>query len=146
MGLAMRTHHGFTLIELMIVVAIVAILAAIALPAYRHYLIRAQVSEGLHVANGAGTAVWEYAANHGALPTDNPSAGLPDKEELTGRYVQQVEITAAGILVTYGKEANEAIMGDTLILQPTLTSSLGALAWVCTGGTLGPNYRPTSCR
>lgn len=142
----MNSERGFTLIELMIVVAIVAILAALALPAYQDYLIRAQVSEGLYVASGAKTAVWEYTANHGSLPVDNPAAGLPAKESITGAYVSQVEVTPSGIEVTYGNDVNAAIMGDTLILQPTLTSNVAAISWVCTGGTIDSKYRPTACR
>jgi len=140
----MSKQRGFTLIELMIVVAIVAILAAIALPAYQDYLIRAQVSEGLNVATGAKTAVWEYTANHGSLPVDNPSAGLPAKEFIVGQYVSQVEVTPGGVEVTFGNRVSAAALGDTLILQPTLTD--GSIAWVCTGGTLDPKYRSTACR
>ncbi len=75
-------QHGFTLIELMIVVAIIGILAAIAIPAYQDYTIRAQVSEGLTLAAGAKTAVSEYFLERGAWPTDNATAGLADKHDI----------------------------------------------------------------
>lgn len=141
-----QVQKGFTLIELMIVVAIVAILAAIALPAYQDYLIRSQVSEGLSVASGARSAVWEYASTHGVLPTDNASAGLPAKETIRGSYVSEVEVGATGIQVTYGNDANAAIKGSTLVLKPTLMAASGTVNWTCSGGTLAPNYRPTICR
>lgn len=142
----MKQEKGFTLIELTIVVAIIAILASLALPAYQDYLIRAQVSEGLSVASGARAAVWEYTANHGELPPDNPAAGLAAKESINGSYVSEVEVLPTGIHVTYGNEANQAIQGNTLILAPTLSSTSGTVDWTCTGGTLGAKYRPTICR
>lgn len=141
-----KVQKGFTLIELMIVVAIIAVLAAIALPAYQNYLIRSQVSEGLSVASGARSAVWEYTSTYGVLPSDNASAGLPEKETISGSYVAEVEVGANGILVTYGNDANAAINGSTLILAPTLSSNSGTVNWTCTGGTLAPSYRPTICR
>lgn len=87
-----EVQKGFALIELMIVVAVLAILAAIALPAYQDYLIRSQVSEGLSVASGARSAVWEYTSTYGVLPIDNASAGLSEKETITGSYVAEVEV------------------------------------------------------
>lgn len=141
-----RVQKGFTLIELMIVVAIIAVLAAIALPAYQDYLIRSQVSEGLNLASGARSAVWEYTSTYGVLPVDNASAGLPAKEAITGSYVAEVEVGATGIQVTYGNNANAAINGSTLILAPTLLAGSGTVNWECTGGTLAPNYRPANCR
>lgn len=142
----MRKERGFTLIELMIVIAIIAILAALALPAYQDYLTRAQVSEGLHVATGARTAVWEYAANHGRLPASNSSAGLPAKGTITGSYVSEVDVGTGGIQITFGRDANSGILGATLILLPTLASTSGTLDWTCTGGTVIEKYRPTICR
>lgn len=141
-----KVQKGFTLIELMIVVAIIAILAAIAMPAYQDYLIRSQVSEGLSVASGARSAVWEYTSTYGMLPIDNASAGLPEKETITGSYVAEVEVGTAGIQVTYGNSANAVINGSTLILAPTMSSNSGTVNWTCTGGTLAPNYRATICR
>ncbi len=87
-------QKGFTLIELMIVVAIIAILAAIAIPAYQDYLIRTQVSEGAVLTDGAKTAVAEYYSNHGTFPPSQISAGLATATSITGKYVTQVDVTA----------------------------------------------------
>ena len=142
----MKVQRGFTLIELMIVLAIVLILAAIAIPAYHDYLIRSQVSEGISVSGTARAAVWEYASSHGSLPADNPAAGLPSATSITGSYVSQVQVVANGIEVTYGNTANSAITGATLIIEPTLSAGGSAVNWDCAGGTLSPKYRPTRCR
>ena len=139
-------HQGFTLMELMIVVAIIAILAAIAIPAYQDHLIRSQVSEGISVAGTARAAVWEYASNHGSLPTHNPDAGLPDPVDISSKYVSQVKIGTGGIEVTYGNDANTAINGSTLVIRPALAADESAVNWDCSEGTLPPQYRPTRCR
>lgn len=139
-------NKGFTLVELMIVVAIISILTAIAIPAYQDYLIRTQVTEGISIAGTVRAAVWEYASNHGELPTSNPDAGLPDPADITGKYVRQVEVSASGIEVTFGKEVNNAIDGATIVIRPSLTAGASAVAWSCAEGTLSPKYRPTSCR
>lgn len=141
-----RKSTGFTLIELMIVVAIISILAAIAIPAYQDYLIRSQVSEGISVAGTARAAVWEYASNHGNLPSSNPDAGLPLPTDISGKYVSQVEVGVGGIEVTFGKDANSAINGATLVIQPSLASDASSVNWACSEGTLSPKYRPTRCR
>ena len=99
----MKKIQGFTLIELMIVVAIIAILAAIALPAYQDYLIRSQVSEGAVLSDGAKTAMAEFYSNKGYFPPANSSAGLATNVSIVGKYVSQVDIgaTAGVIEATY---------------------------------------------
>ncbi|HGT8614728.1 TPA: pilin [Neisseria gonorrhoeae] len=85
-------QKGFTLIELMIVIAIVGILAAVALPAYQDYTARAQVSEAILLAEGQKSAVTEYYLNHGIWPKDNTSAGVANPTEIKGKYVQSVTV------------------------------------------------------
>jgi type IV pilus assembly protein PilA len=131
----------------MIVVAIIGILAAIAIPAYQNYVIRAQVTEGLSLADGAKTAMTEFASNSGKWPVSNASAGLAVANTITGNYVSDVDVgtTPGTITVTYGgTKANTAITGKTLLLAGT--SSGGAFAWTCKAGTIDPNYLPSSCK
>lgn len=144
-----KMQKGFTLIELMIVVAIIAILAAIALPAYQDYVIRSQVSEGSVLADGAKTAVAEFYSNRGSYPTNNASAGLATNTSIIGNYVTKVDVATAGkIEVTYGNQANAKISGSKLVFS-SYSSGGGSLAWSCkpSGGTdVNAKYLPTSCR
>jgi type IV pilus assembly protein PilA len=97
-----KVQQGFTLIELMIVVAIIGILAAIAIPAYQDYTIRAQVSEGINLASGAKAAIAEYFMDTGAMPSTNAAAGLENEANIRGNYVSEVLVQGAGVVqVTY---------------------------------------------
>lgn len=135
---------GFTLIELMIVVAIIAILAALALPAYQDYTIRAQVSEGIALADGAKTSVWDFIANTGRMPPNNASAGLATATSIIGNYVAKLDATGGVITVTYGRSANTRISGLTLLMSPN--SKAGSIPWTCHSTAINGKFLPTSCR
>lgn len=139
-------QKGFTLIELMIVVAIIAILAAIAIPAYQNYLIRTQVSEGAVLTDGAKTAVAEFYSNSGKFPSNNASAGLATDTSISGKYVSKVDVASTGLITATfnGPKANTAIQNQTFVLSPS--TSGGSIAWSCTGSSVDPKYLPSSCR
>ena len=161
-------QKGFTLIELMIVVAIIGILAAIAIPAYSDYTIRAQVTEGLNLASSAKSAVSETFGSNGTWPGTNAAAGLDAATNIKGKYVTGVAVGAGGVItISFGGQANAKINGNTLTLTP-FTSANGDVAWQCgdkniltgtsgltiasgagaigTGGSLNAKYRPANCR
>lgn len=148
----MRIQSGFTLIELMIVVAIIAILAAIALPAYQDYTIRAQVSECALMSSVAKSNISEVFQNSGVFPNSNLAAGLPAANLISGKFVAQVAVSATGAIeCTYSsvapRRANALINGGILRLVPTSVG--GAIVWTCdsTGaGALSVQFLPTLCR
>lgn len=135
-------QKGFTLIELMIVVAIIGILAAVALPAYQDYTRRARVTEGLSLASGAKTAVSEYFSSMNVFPANNTSAGLAAAASINGAAVTSVTVASNLITVLYNTTVSTA--ATTLIL--TATSGAGGITWSCTGGTLSAALRPANCR
>jgi len=142
-------QKGFTLIELMIVVAIIAILAAIAIPAYQNYLIRSQVSEGSVLTDGAKTAMAEFYSNTGGWPTTNASAGLATAASISGKYTSSVDVSVVkGIIeAKFGNQANTAITGKLFSLSAI--PSNGSVAWSCSNPiytTVQLQYLPTSCR
>jgi type IV pilus assembly protein PilA len=154
-------QKGFTLIELMIVVAIIGILAAIAIPAYQDYTVRSQVTEGLNLASDLKAGVAETFAQTGSWPVDNSALGLTQIK--SGKYVTSVGVANGSITINYGgAQGNSNIVGKTLVLEPR-TSPNGDVIWNCgfkspvgtqgspvgaTGGSsnIAPKYLPNACR
>lgn len=140
----MRGNNGFTLIELMIVVAIIGILAAIAIPAYQDYTIRAKVAEGLSFADHAKTSVSEYYISMGVWPANNVSAGLPTT--LPGNYVSDVQISiSGGVSIVNVSFASAVASGLVLTLTPS-TSNQGSILWACSSTAGYGKYLPSTCR
>jgi type IV pilus assembly protein PilA len=165
--MSQHVQKGFTLIELMIVVAIIGILAAIAIPAYQDYTVRSQVSEGLTLAAQAKTAVAESFSQTGSAPVNRLAAGMtPTAGDTSGNYVTAVEVTNGTILITYGNRANSAITNDILKLIPYVSAD-NSVIWKCSSagsdtvargvgimpgvsdvavGTVEGRYSPKECR
>ena len=151
-GVVMKSlRAGFSLIELMIVVAIIGILAAIAIPSYQDYVARARVSEGLTMASSIKTVVTEYWIANNRWPTDATEAGLPAASAFSSSNVQSIgyaisssEAGNAQITITYTAAAG-AGDGATLVLTADTTAQ-GRIAWTCTDGTMDNRFRPASCR
>jgi type IV pilus assembly protein PilA len=146
----MKQQKGFTLIELMIVIAIIGILAAIAIPAYQDYTIRSKVSEGLNLAGAAKLAVSETYDSNGGMPTaaGNVSYGLPSAGSIKGNYVSSVTAAATTGLITIlykSSGVGTGADGATIIMTPD-TSSPGAMGWDCNSGTMPNKFRPATCR
>ena len=159
-----KVQQGFTLIELMIVVAIIGILAAIAIPAYQDYTIRAQVSEGMNLAAAAKAAIAETYLNRGVAPANRTAAGMtPLAADTQGKYVASLDVVGGEIVIIYGNDANIAnLAGNSLVITPHLSVDASVI-WQCglapavianpmgantnPGGTsVLQQYLPSACR
>jgi len=140
----MKKQQGFTLIELMIVVAIIGILAAIAIPAYQDYIVRSKVTEMMTAGSACKASVSEYAQTNNALPSSLDTAGCSNNPT---KYLRSLAVGAGGVItLTATNTLSPAVVGETIIMTPTYNSSTGTVEWICTGGDMDDKYRPANCR
>jgi len=140
----MKQQQGFTLIELMIVIAIIGILAAIAIPAYQDYTIRAKVSEGLNLASAAKLAVAETYDSTGGTVSGHAAWGLPDAVSISGNNVSSVTVADSGLItIEYVNLGGSTTDGENVTLDPSFDA--GATTWECSG-SIASKYRPATCR
>lgn len=131
----LRIHHdrGFTLIELMVVIAIIGVMATMAIPSYQDRIIRTQVTEGQNLAEFARQAVGAHYARAKSLPASNAAAGLPPADQIMGNYVTQLVVEQGALHIRYGNLANRNLAGKTLSLRPAVVEGYPQvpIAWIC---------------
>ena len=145
-------QNGFTLIELMIVITIIGVLAAVAMPAYQDYVKRAHVSEGMILATAAKTGIVEYHSHNGTFPNGtgnaNSATGLASSGSIVGEAVDDVRVLddgSGGIQITFNTRVDP--VNNTLVIKPTFVGGSFVWDWVCAGGTtVNARYLPANCR
>lgn len=143
---------GFTLIELMFVVLIISVMMVLAIPAYRGYITRAQMSEALSVASGVKATVAEICLRDGSCTNAssvNPEAGLANPDEYNGKYLQSITVISGRINMKMKKiddGVNAAIAEKILVLKPADDSLTGSISWVCSTVSIPEQYLPSACR
>ena len=141
----MTKQSGFTLIELMIVVAIIGVLSAVAIPQYQNYVARAQVSEGFSLLGSGKMAVAEYYNENGSFPANNATARLGAANTIIGKYVGSVTVDAGKLTVAFNTTtAHSKLQGKNFALTPK--DNGGSISWTCSVGTVGVDYLPNSCQ
>lgn len=157
-----KSRNGFTLIELMIVVAILGILSVIAVPTYQDRVIRTQVSEGLNLAEFVKQSVQAYYTKNHRFPADNKGAGLPEGSKIVGNYVANVQVHDGAVVIIFGNRVNRFIADKKLTLRPAIVEGhpVVPIAWVCGNASvparmqvrgrndtdIAPSQLPIDCR
>ena len=138
------TSSVIVVIVPIILIALIGIIAAISIPAYQDYTVRAQVSEGLSLSAGAKAAVSEYILDTGNVPADNQTAGLMSPNQISGNYVSSVAVNYGEIVITYGRNANQMLAAKTLMMTPEVVG--GNISWSCWSDSIPAKHLPAACR
>ncbi|MET1256136.1 pilin [Aliikangiella maris] len=159
---SLTIDKGFTLIELMVVITIIAILASFAIPGYQDYILRTQVTEGISMTNFLKPRINEFYLERGMFPKNNAEAGVPEAKYFIGNYVKSIKIIDGAIHVTFGNKINQQLSDKVLTIRPQYVKEniLSPVAWLCGGSsvvegmtvsgenmtTIPNNYLPSICR